>query len=80
MSGVRTTPEQRSQDVDWNALLNRALAGEGVRTVFQPVVDLTRGTVVGYEALTRFDGYPVASPDEWFGAARRAAAPPPWRR
>ncbi len=71
MSGVRTTHEQRSQDVDWQALLNRALTGEGVRTVYQPVVDLTRGTVVGYEALTRFDGYPVASPDEWFGAARR---------
>jgi EAL domain-containing protein (putative c-di-GMP-specific phosphodiesterase class I) len=27
--------------------------------------------VVGYEALTRFEGYPVTSPDEWFGAARR---------
>ncbi len=71
MSGVRTTRDQRSQNVDWHALLNRALTGHGVRTVFQPVVDLTRGTVVGYEALTRFDGYPVASPEEWFGAARR---------
>ncbi len=57
-------------EVDWPALLDRALRGEGVRTVFQPVVDLARGIVVGYEALTRFDG-PVTNPEEWFDAARR---------
>jgi EAL domain-containing protein (putative c-di-GMP-specific phosphodiesterase class I) len=62
---------RRSQDANWPAMLTRAMRGEGVRNVFQPVVDLIRGTVVGYEALTRFDGYPVASPDDWFGAARR---------
>ena len=56
MSDVRTTPGQRSHEADWHALLDCALTGRGVRTVFQPVADLTRGIVVGYEALTRFDG------------------------
>ncbi len=71
MTDVRTTPEQRSQDLDWRAMIARALTGEGVVTHFQPVVDLNRGSVVGYEALTRFQGYPVSSPDQWFQAARR---------
>jgi EAL domain-containing protein (putative c-di-GMP-specific phosphodiesterase class I) len=35
---------------------------------FQPIVDLRRRVVVGYEALTRFvvDGQPFSTPDEWF--------------
>ena len=56
----------------------RGLTGEGLSTQFQPVVDLARGTVVGYEALSRFDGYPVSNPELWFDAARRhgcSAAP-----
>lgn len=71
MSDVRATPGQRGHEADWHALLDCALTGQGVRPVFQPVVDLTRAVVVGYEALTRFDGYPVTNPEEWFDAARR---------
>jgi EAL domain-containing protein (putative c-di-GMP-specific phosphodiesterase class I) len=40
-----------------------------VRPFFQPIVDLERGAVCGYEALARFDGGPP--PDEWFAAAAR---------
>ncbi|MBJ7358159.1 MAG: EAL domain-containing protein [Nocardioides sp.] len=36
---------------------------------FQPVIDLARASVVGYEALARFDS-PVRSPLPWFDAAR----------
>lgn len=39
------------------------------KTVFQPVVDLMRGAVVGYEALSRFTGPPLQPPDRWFAAA-----------
>lgn len=35
----------------------------------QPVVDLRRGIVVGYEALARPVGPPAAPPDRWFAAA-----------
>lgn len=39
------------------------------RIVFQPIVDLKKGAVAGYEALARFDGPVEATPDKWFAAA-----------
>ncbi|MGZ4765991.1 MAG: EAL domain-containing protein [Ilumatobacteraceae bacterium] len=55
----------------WPALLHRAARGEGVRCVYQPIVDLQRCTVAGFEALTRFDIGAPAGPDTWFAAAER---------
>ncbi|RJK96129.1 EAL domain-containing protein [Vallicoccus soli] len=55
--------------------MDAALADPGRRLhlVFQPVVDVRRGVVAGYEALTRFvdpDGArSAATPDRWFAAA-----------
>ncbi|MGX5656592.1 EAL domain-containing protein [Geodermatophilus nigrescens] len=47
-----------------------------LRLVFQPIVDVARGVVAGYEALARFtaaDGSPsAATPDRWFAAADAA--------
>jgi EAL domain-containing protein (putative c-di-GMP-specific phosphodiesterase class I) len=40
-----------------------------LRPVFQPIVDLRRGAVRGYEMLSRFAGPPEESPDVWFRAA-----------
>ena len=56
-------------DVDWPSMLRSALDGCGMRAVYQPIVDVSRGVVVGYEALIRFVGYPVRSPEPWFAAA-----------
>lgn len=55
----------------WSTRITRALTGEGVTSVFQPIVDLHRMVVVGYEALTRFDEVDgrYMSPDKWFAAA-----------
>ncbi|WGL51636.1 EAL domain-containing protein [Nocardioides sp. BP30] len=44
------------------------LLERGITTHLQPVVDLTRGNVAGYEALARFPGGP--GPFEVFAAAR----------
>ncbi len=41
-------------------------AGDQLRVVFQPIVDLVSGEVIGYEALSRF---PEGQPDEWFAEA-----------
>lgn len=58
--------------VAWERALEAALADpDEPRVVFQPLVDLQRGTVVGYEALARFGGPPEADPDRWFAAAER---------
>jgi EAL domain-containing protein (putative c-di-GMP-specific phosphodiesterase class I) len=51
--------------------LERVLARPSlIRPVFQPIVDLRRGVVAGYEALARFGVEPVVPPDHWFAAAR----------
>jgi EAL domain-containing protein (putative c-di-GMP-specific phosphodiesterase class I) len=36
---------------------------------FQPIVDLARGALAGYESLARFRAEPQATPDLWFEAA-----------
>lgn len=60
------------QAISWGAAIERALADPvQPRLVYQPIVDLTRGAVVGYEALARFDGPPFAPPDRWFAEAAR---------
>lgn len=43
-----------------------------LRTVYQPIVDLQRATVAGYEALTRFELAPRLGPDRWFALAHEA--------
>lgn len=51
-------------------MLSRAISGGGVVSHYQPIVDVARGAVVGYEALARFVDYPVRNPETWFAAAR----------
>jgi EAL domain-containing protein (putative c-di-GMP-specific phosphodiesterase class I)/CheY-like chemotaxis protein len=51
------------------ALIDRALHGDALTTVFQPIVDLQTGRVLGVEALSRFDLEPARSPDQWFAEA-----------
>lgn len=51
-------------------MLSRATAGQGLCSHYQPIVDVERGTVVGFEALARFEHYPVRDTETWFAAAR----------
>jgi EAL domain-containing protein (putative c-di-GMP-specific phosphodiesterase class I) len=57
--------------LEWSEWIARAIDGEGVRAVYQPVVDLRRRVIVGYEGLTRFSvaGRDVSTPDQWFSQA-----------
>jgi EAL domain-containing protein (putative c-di-GMP-specific phosphodiesterase class I) len=59
---------------DWSRRLESVLADPSLlRLLFQPIVDLRRGVVAGYETLARFcepDGQPSrVGPDRWFAAA-----------
>jgi EAL domain-containing protein (putative c-di-GMP-specific phosphodiesterase class I) len=51
----------------------RSVLAEGsISMVFQPIVDLNEGTVVGVEALARFGTEPDRTPDSWFAEAELA--------
>jgi EAL domain-containing protein (putative c-di-GMP-specific phosphodiesterase class I) len=49
--------------------ITRVLACDELAMVFQPIVDLHTGFVVGMEALARFAGEPQRTPDLWFEEA-----------
>lgn len=49
--------------------IDRVLNDGYLAVVFQPVVDLTSGRVVGLEALSRFRTQPYRSPERWFAEA-----------
>jgi EAL domain-containing protein (putative c-di-GMP-specific phosphodiesterase class I) len=59
----------------------RVVADPGkVRPVVQPIVDVPRGVVAGYEALARFDDQVAATPDVWFASARFHGLGPAFER
>ena len=51
------------------AAIERIMLCGGPRMVFQPIVKLASGDVVGVEALARFDEDPPRTPDVWFEEA-----------
>ncbi len=56
----------------WSTALDRVLAEPWrVRVHYQPVVDLRRAEISGYEALARFPDAPDVPAQEWFAAAAR---------
>jgi EAL domain-containing protein (putative c-di-GMP-specific phosphodiesterase class I)/DICT domain-containing protein len=60
-------------DRDEEAALDALLAERAVEPVYQPIVDLASGDVIGVEALARGPvGGPLERPDALFAAARRA--------
>ncbi|GAC1534063.1 MAG: hypothetical protein NVS3B12_14340 [Acidimicrobiales bacterium] len=56
---------------EWFLAVSEALGGQGPDMAVQPIVDLARGAVVGYEALARFAGPISATPDVWFATAAK---------
>jgi EAL domain-containing protein (putative c-di-GMP-specific phosphodiesterase class I) len=48
------------------------LRGDGISIAFQPIADLDTGSVLGFEALARFDAEPSRSPAAWFRDASEA--------
>jgi len=66
----RDTPVGTRTVEDRLAAVVRVIAEGHIRAVFQPIVDLHSGAILGYEGLTRpTDGAPFANPSELFEAA-----------
>ena len=65
---LSTSSYTEAQYAEVVALLERP---DSIKTVFQPLVDLATGRVVGYEALSRFNAPLGRPPDQWFAQAHR---------
>ena len=58
--------------IELSALLDEIIYSEDIRTVFQPIVSLENGNVLGYEALSRGpEGTELERPDKLFEAAEK---------
>lgn len=62
---ARVPPKQR----DRMERIQRVLDGDELTMVYQPIVDLREGRVVGAEALARFAARPRRPPNAWFADA-----------
>jgi diguanylate cyclase (GGDEF)-like protein len=69
---VKRTLSQKQSDEIRDLLANP----DGVRPVFQPVVALATGRLVGYEALARFPGGPARPTPAWFAMAHACGLGP----
>ncbi len=74
MANTPPGPSPRGPVDPWARAIDRALRGDGFSLAFQPIVDLHHAAIVGYEALSRFDGsaegVPASPPPAWFARAR----------
>jgi diguanylate cyclase (GGDEF)-like protein len=70
---ARTLPTARAQRQEIEAILR---SREPIEPVFQPIVELRTGRLVGYEALARFAGYDNRGPDALFNQAARCGLGP----
>jgi diguanylate cyclase (GGDEF)-like protein/PAS domain S-box-containing protein len=76
---LEITGDERTDGVTWflrseeqRAEIEALLDDEhSLTSVFQPIVDVGTGDVIGYEALTRFPGDSGRPPNAWFAQAHR---------
>jgi diguanylate cyclase (GGDEF)-like protein len=65
---VTAVPSLKQQRAEIDALL---AMDRPITPVYQPLVELATGRLIGFEALSRFDIEPRRSPDSWFNQAAR---------
>lgn len=59
------------RDDELRAKVQGMIDGDSVSFMYQPIYDLNRARVAGFEALARFAGTPARAPDVWFADAAR---------
>src|SRR5688572_403483 len=61
--------QQQEQAHNLVGKVQSILNGNAISLVYQPIFDLTRAVVIGFESLARFTTTPMRSPDAWFADA-----------
>jgi EAL domain-containing protein (putative c-di-GMP-specific phosphodiesterase class I) len=61
--------QQQEQAHNLVGKVQSVLNGGAITLVYQPIFDLTRALVIGFESLARFTTTPMRSPDAWFADA-----------
>ncbi len=54
---------------DIHQRIHRVLHDDSLHMVYQPIYDLERAAIAGFESLSRFSATPTRSPDLWFNDA-----------
>src|SRR4051794_20389093 len=65
---VSAIPSIKQQRAEIDSLL---ALDEPIRPVYQPLVELSTGRLIGFEALSRFNSEQQRTPDAWFNQAAR---------
>ena len=65
-----------SGDAPQRSEVERILTERAIEPLFQPVVSLTTGRLIGYEALARFPDSPGRPPSTWFAQANACGLGP----
>jgi diguanylate cyclase (GGDEF)-like protein len=65
-----------SGDAPQRSEIERILAERAIEPLYQPVVSLTTGGLIGYEALARFPDSPGRPPSTWFAQANACGLGP----
>lgn len=63
---------ERTQDQNRHQIHDRTLQmlqGDSLHIVYQPIFDLDKGNIAGFESLARFSATPARTPDLWFNDA-----------
>ncbi|WP_216903611.1 EAL domain-containing protein [Synechococcus sp. CCY 9618] len=77
---MRVLSDTVAHRIDQDAIANKlsqdmqqrirvALATDSLSIAYQPIFDLNRGAVAGFESLARFNIAPLRTPDVWFAEA-----------
>jgi EAL domain-containing protein (putative c-di-GMP-specific phosphodiesterase class I) len=65
-----------AHDEEVRERIERTIASHAFKSVFQPIVHIDTGQVMGVEALTRFSSDSAEPPDRWFAAAQSVGMGP----
>lgn len=72
MAQIRQADASASEKADQERrTLSELIRARRITPVFQPIIELASGKVVGYEGLSRFPKDVPSPPDGWFDAANR---------